>query len=151
MIEPKPGRPYVHIQEYQIDVIVEAFGKVFTLARAAGLAHVSPYQLKRWMTTGQKDFDSGKFTLEAQLFDKVAWRLSDKAAHYIDMLGRCPDNSGCLTWLLEKGFKADYGNDSEESKELKEMFESLAAKVQRITEIQPGRGINGEELDPESN
>jgi hypothetical protein len=150
MLQPKRGAPFIHIQEHQIDAIVDAFRKVFTLRRAAGLARVSEYQLKRWMITGMHDFDKDESTLEAQLFSKVAHALSDKAAHYIDMLGRCPDNSGCLTWLLEKGFKADYGNDSEEAQELREMFESLAEKVNRITDNQPGALINAE-LDSESN
>lgn len=132
--EFKRHRPEIPMREDQIDLIVEGFGKTFTPRRAAGWAMISYYHLTKWLKRGQDDHDEGKDTLYAQLFLKVARRLSEKANDILSRLETAPNNSGALTWILEKCLKQDYGSESEEYKELVDLYGKLFDSYKRLAD-----------------
>lgn len=148
-LKPQVGRPEKLLQADKIDLIVEGFGKTFAIRRAAGHAHESPYHIRKWLLQGEQDVLNELDTINAQLFLKVAHRLSEKAAEYIAKLETCPNNAGSLTWLMEKCLRDDYGQDSEEYKELVDLYKKLLESYRRLQESNPLHGVrnDGREMD----
>ena len=128
MLKPKMGPPIKYLPEDKIDLIVEGFGKVFSIRRAAGWAKESPYHLKKWLDQGEDDLKNGIESPNAHLFVKVAYRLTQKASEYVATLESCPNNAGSITWLMEKCLREDYGNDAQEYKELESLYTKLMEK-----------------------
>jgi len=150
MKEPKKmGAPVIHVDPERIPRIAEAFALVFSMRRAAGLVRCSPYHLKVWMKRGEHDVRMNINSDYSHLFLSVAEQLSYKAQQYLTKLEKCPDNAHCLTWLLERCMRADYGQDSDESKELAELYTQLLQSVKKILNQTPG-AQNHVQLDIES-
>jgi hypothetical protein len=148
--ESKAHRPVIEMREDQVDVIVEGFATTFALRRAAGWAMVSPYHLKKWLEQGENDTEKGIESLYAQLFSKVGKALSDRAREFLEKLQGCPKNGTCLQWLLEKCFKNDYGSDTEEMKELIDLYSKLLESYKRLADNRQGALTHGREMDTES-
>lgn len=144
MLKPKLGRAEVFLREDQIDLIAEGFAKTFTIRRAAGYAKVSAYHVKKWIENGEQDLINDVDSINAQLFIKVAYRLSEKSADYIARLENCPNNAGSLTWILEKCLREDYGSESAEYKELLDLYKNLLQSYKTLSEKNYSKEINNE-------
>jgi hypothetical protein len=151
--KPQAHRPVVELREDQIPKIVEGFEFTFVLNRAAGWASVSRYHLKKWLHMGANDLDEGKHdTIYAQLFTQVGISLSNKAKEFLSKLQKCPRNAGALQWLLEKCFKNDYGTDSDEMKEMIDLYEKLLESYKRLADNRvQGALDHGREMDSKGN
>lgn len=116
-----PGRPEGTDKKLTPEIsikIAEAFGQTLIIKHASLIAGETPYHVRKWLTEGQSDAQNCIDSQNAQLFFLVGKTLSQKVADYIERIERCPDNYRALTWLLEKGFREDFGADSDQIKEL---------------------------------
>lgn len=152
---PQVGRPPQLLEEEYIPKIVEGFEKCFSVRRAAGWAGLSPWYLKKWLSEGEEDLMHGVQSLNATLFLEVSYKLSQKASRYIATLERCPKNPGSIIWLLERCLRDDYGQDSEEYKELVDLYTKLLESYKRLADNSQSQlqGVinHGREVDSESN
>lgn len=132
-----PGRPEGTDKKLTHDVslkIADAFNKTLIVKHASLIAGETPYHVRRWLAEGQADAQNCIDSDSAQLFFLVGKTLSEKVAEYIERIERCPDNYRAITWLLEKGFREDFGADSDQIKE-------LLGIVSQLHQIYVGKGV----------
>ena len=123
-----PGRPSGTDKPLpldKIDLLVEGFARTFALRRAAGWALESPYHVKKWLQQGEEDTKNQIVSDYSRLFLMVGQALSFKANEYIKCLEALPKNGASIMWLLQHCLKEDYGNDSDDYKELLELYKNL--------------------------
>ncbi len=75
--------------------------------------------------------EEGNHTIYAQLTDDYYHALSDIVAESITDIRQCPKNYQALTWLLERCFRKDFGNDSELIGEILSNFEKIAEFMEK--------------------
>lgn len=128
----KGGRMEREITEELIERIVLGFTKTMVLTMASGHSGVSRYLITKWLKQGDEDITNFQCTLYATLFERVQLAFAQKAELYIAKLETCPANYGSLTWLLQVCIRNEYAQESEEHKELRELYGKLLADYQNL-------------------
>ncbi len=139
--KPQPAhRPHTLTEEL-LEKIIEATPQVLVVNQIAGLCMIPRSTLKDWMATGIEDAKSGKDTIFAQLSARFHEAKAKEVRILIAYLRTCPKNYQSVTWILEKCFREDFGADSEELKELRELFKQILPLIGK------GDAINGKETE----
>lgn len=105
--------------------VIEATSQVIVLPQIAALSGVPLTTLRGWLHRGAKDKIGGIESIFAQLSSEFYKARGEVVRDLLNQLRSCPKNYGALTWILEKCFKEDFGAESEEMKELRELFKSI--------------------------
>ena len=135
----KGGRPTV-LHEEIIEQLVLAVPYYLIPTQCAYSIGISQQNLSNWLKQGSMDVKEGISSLPGRLFVAFKKAQAKEVAQIIGMLRMCPKNYQALTWLLERCFREDFGGDSEELKELRELFKQILPMI--------GKGVSyGKEVD----
>lgn len=119
MLAPNPpGRPTTLTDELQI-AIIEATEDVILPTQVAALCGISHQKLSYWLKRGEEELNQDLSTPYAQLFANYKKTHAKEVKRLLERLDRCPDNYRALCWKLEKCFREDFGDESDEMRQLK--------------------------------
>jgi len=107
------------------DRLVQAAREVIVPTQVAHRARIPKNTFHGWIKRGLVDMEEGNSTIYAQLANDYYHALSDVVAESIKDIRRCPKNYQALTWLLERCFRKDFGNDSELIVEILSNFDRI--------------------------
>lgn len=139
-LESFRGRPTTLTEEVHISII-DAVPKVLIKTQIAGLVGISHQKLCYWLDRGEKDLKENNLSIYAHLFADFVRARAIEVQNLIERIRKAPDNYKALCWILEKCFREDFGEDSEELKELRALF------VRILPLIGKGEKGHGREMD----
>jgi len=124
MISNSPGRPSELTEEVKARVLA-AVPEVIIQNQIALRARIPKQTLSTWLVRGKSDKNAGIDSIYAQFSDDFYYAQTEVVKQTLDFLRCCPKNYGSLTWILEKCFREDFGADSDEMRELRELFKMI--------------------------
>ncbi len=124
MISSPTGRPSELTDEVKARLL-EAVPLVIIPNQIAAYAKVPKQSLHNWLKRGQNDSIEGIASHYAQFWDEFKSLQAQVVREKLELLSTCPKNYGAITWILEKCFREDFGADSDEMRELRELFKLI--------------------------
>lgn len=137
------GRPTTLTQDVHI-AILDAIPKVLIKSQIAALAGITRQKLQYWLERGEKELHENKLTEYAHLFYDYSQSRARCVQELLERVRKAPDNYKALCWILERCFREDFGEDSEELKELRALFTRILPLIGK------GEKGNGRKMDTES-
>ena len=127
-----------------IEQILTAIPQVLIQSQVAAMCYIPRQTLNEWLNRGQRESLNNQETIFAQLADRYHAVKAAVLREHLMWLRLCPKNYQALTWILEKCFREDFGAESEELRELREIFKQLLPLL--------GKGglLNGKKVDTEN-
>jgi hypothetical protein len=108
--------------------IIEAIPEVIVQNQVALRARIPRQRLSDWLKFGERDMLKGDHnSIFAQLADRYHYARTEVLKENIQIIKSCPKNYQAIIWLIERCFREDFGSDSQEIKELREMFKNILA------------------------
>lgn len=124
MISSPIGRPSELTDEVKARLL-QAVPLVIVPNQVAAYAKVPKSSLKNWLKRGESDLNEHIDSTYAQFWAEFKAIQAQVVREHIALLRTCPKNYGALTWILEKCFREDFGADSEEMRELRDLFKLI--------------------------
>lgn len=105
-----------------IDSIIFAVPQVIVQNQVAAFCGIHRMNLSSWLKRGDEEHLNGIESVFSQLAVRYHETRSHVVKNLVFELKQCPKNYQALVWLLEKCFREDFGSESEEIRELRQMF-----------------------------
>ncbi len=150
MLDPNPIGHHTILTQSMIDNIIKAVPQVLIQNQVAGLVGIPRQYLSLWLKYGERDIQRGtENSLFAQLYDRFYKSRAEVLRDKLLFLSTCPKNYGAITWIIEKCFREDFGAESEEMKQLKDLvFNQILPLIGKG--VIPDGGRETKEVDSES-
>lgn len=107
------GRP-LELDEYRKQKILAAIPEVIVQAQVAKRARIPKQTLNTWLVRGQKEKLLGLDTEYTRFSDEYDYAQSQVVCETLADLRKKPKSYGALVWILERCFKSDFGDDSDQ-------------------------------------
>lgn len=131
--------------------IIECVPRVLMPKQVAKLAKIHPDTILNWLKRGMDDVKSETGTVFAQLFLDYQEKLGEEVEKLISKMQICNKYWQAAYELLKVAAREDFGHDTEEYKELLEMYTRLFESHERLAQNKLQGVINhGKALDSSS-
>lgn len=120
-----PSGYHTNLSEYLIKQIIEATPKLMIVNQIAGYCGIPKSTLGDWLKRGAKEGKEGKDTLFAQLSAQFHTAKAKRCHDLLMKVEGDQENMKAYSWLLEKCFREDFGAESQELRELRDLFEEI--------------------------
>jgi hypothetical protein len=139
MLSPNPPGFHTKLTQEKIEKLISAVPEVIVQNQVAYRAGVTKQALSDWLKQGTRDLNEGNInTIFAQLSDRYHKARTEIVRDSLEKIQSGTDNYKALCWILEKCFREDFGAESEDIRELKELFKTILPMIGK------GETINGQ-------
>lgn len=135
-----PSGYHTNLSDYLIKQIIEATPKLMIVNQIAGYCGIPKSTLGDWLKRGAKEGKEGKDTLFAQLSAQFHTAKAKRCHELLTKVEGDQENMKAYSWLLEKCFREDFGAESQELRELRELFEEILPVIKGAKGNGNGKG-----------
>lgn len=146
----KAGRKWTYDPRDESRIVEAVYKCKGSLGQVADLCGIPRNTLYHWLNTGLKDQEEGGSTHIGQLSCKVRIAQAEVVNELVKEALKGKKNSKFIQWWLSVCFRADFGREAEEYKELLALYKKLFEDYTRALEGKalPQRKVNdGKEVD----